>query len=84
MGLGNLVSHNLRHADTVEVIRGARTGQVGYVNGARRAATGIEYRVYFDECCQPFVSRSDLHLRQRGVGLWRRPWSKAGRITLGS
>lgn len=82
MGLGNLVSHNLRSGDTVEVIRGARTGQVGYVNGGRRVQADIEYRVYFDECCQPFLARGDLRLRQRDVGLWRRPWSKAGRITL--
>lgn len=82
MGLADLVSRNLRSGDTVEVIRGTRRGQVGYVNGGRNTARGIEYRVYFDECCQPFLAREDLRLRQRGVAIWRRPWSKAGRIKL--
>ena len=69
-----------RQGDTVEVTAGPRLAKTGQIVSARHGEDGLEYQVFFDECCQPFINRRNLRMRQRSVGFLRRPFSRAGRL----
>ena len=75
--------HSWRLADSVEVLDGPRRGQVGQLLSMRVTPHERAYKVFFDDCCQPYLPAEQLRLRQHSAGWLHRLLRKDSRLPLG-
>jgi ribosomal protein L24 len=59
-----LFGGKLRIGDRVTVLEGPYAGKTGTIT----AATGHEFSVYIDECCQPTLTDASLRRMRQGRG----------------